>query len=107
MSEIADILDQAADRLSKPGAWIRGPFAINSAGNEVDACDHWAVAWCAAGALTAAAGGYTKERELARQIADSVCDKGSIIALNERADRPETVVSTLRQAAAKARSAGK
>jgi hypothetical protein len=54
MTDIATILDRAADRLSKPGAWTQGAFSRGAKGrvdDEENLTARRPTCWCALGAI--------------------------------------------------------
>lgn len=54
-SLVAAVLRRAAERVERPGAWIKGAFAADAGGALVAASDPEAVCWCTAGAIGAEA----------------------------------------------------
>jgi hypothetical protein len=57
INETTALLIRARSFLKR--GWCRNALALDRKGNDVDPTDHRAVAWCAVGALVAAAGGYS------------------------------------------------
>lgn len=51
MVKVSDILERAANRLDKPGAWMKGALASDRNGYIVDPQSPQACAWCLAGAI--------------------------------------------------------
>jgi hypothetical protein len=100
MSEIADILERAADRLSKPGAWTQGAFAGAGDGGGARADDSDAVCWCIMGAIEAEGAHWNgaATRAVERLVHDTA---GS---WNDAPERTQAeVVAKLREAATLAR----
>lgn len=55
MSAVAELLEKAAEKISQPGAWCQGAFALNEAGNMVWPEEPEARSWCGYGAVYALA----------------------------------------------------
>lgn len=107
MSKIADILDRAADRLSKPGAWTQGANARDADGRGVSPNNPAAVCWCLSGVLYSVEPRYSVARE-----ANDFMNRYVLVSYahhwNDAPERTQSeVIQTLRQAADKAREAGK
>lgn len=96
---VAEVLNKAADLLEKPGAWTRGTYARDSAGQLVASSDHTATCWCAMGATIRAAFSLgTRSGDAIEQIAKFAGD--NIGAWNDAPGRTQAeVVAALRQAA--------
>lgn len=107
-SNVADILERAADRLSKPGAWLSGhPLALNDKGQELRSRDiDQAVCYCMAGSVWAAANDF-RNSGLVWRAFDAirpVIGEFSIGGWNSREGRTQAeVVAKLREAATHAR----
>lgn len=103
--DVADILERAAVRLSKPGAWTQGSYARTVRGHRIGPCCGPAVCWCAEGALIA----ESDSDEAARQALEATLPPPpegarTIPHWNDTAGRTQSeVVQALRDAAAKAR----
>jgi|SRR6476661_4492252 len=51
MSDVADVLERAAKLIEPEGAWIKGWFAKDDRGRDLEPGDPHAVCWCARGAI--------------------------------------------------------
>jgi hypothetical protein len=101
---VADVLEQAADLIEPEGKWIRGWFAHNVLGEEVEADDEDAVCWCVRGAVLRVdpdANELVVFAPLRKLLGADTSD--SIEVWNDRGTQAE-VVAKLRQAAAIARA---
>lgn len=108
MVEVGDVLERAANRLSKPGAWTQGADSRDADGNDLDNVDpddgdHSPVSWCAGGAIFAEAPNQVTY-EAARNVLASVTGSYVPMDWNDAAERTQQeVVAKLREAAALAR----
>lgn len=110
MSDVADILERAADRLSKPKAWTQKAAARNRDGHLLCARERSATCWCAVGAIRRETD-YDYEAENATIFLEkALLPPGSGIGLRPLArwnDAPERtqaeVVAKLREGALRAR----
>lgn len=55
---VAAVLERAADRIERPGAWTQGAYARDAGGDSVEANSTSATCWCADGALNVETGDY-------------------------------------------------
>lgn len=104
---IADILERAADRLSKPDAWTQGALARDANGEKVEPESPAAVCWCLSGALMAEIPiAHGEDFCNAIDALERVLPGSRIVPLyNDRKSRRKSqVVAKLREAAAKART---
>jgi hypothetical protein len=104
VSDIADILEKAADLIEPEGAWLQGQYAKDDRGNFAAPEASYAVCWCAVGALQRASrldlNGYFGAADT---LADHV--QSHVVVWNDAPERTQTeVVAKLREAAAKARA---
>jgi hypothetical protein len=102
--EAADVLERAASRLEKPGAWIQGDLAQSSYGNVIGPTAPGARCWCALGSLDA----EDSDRGGAFQLANWALSArvGSVPTWNDAPERTQAeVVAELRAAAADLRGA--
>lgn len=106
---VADILERAADRLSKPGAWTQDELARDAEGKAVGPLDPAAVCWCMSGAIIAECPDAFAEWQALGTVS-SVLPKVSepILTYNDQKRRTQAeVVAKLCEAAAKAREQGR
>jgi hypothetical protein len=105
---VADILERAADLIEPEGKWTQQFYARDASGSRVPEYTANAVCWCASGAILRTAGDWTStECGAAHRFLVSAVG-ASIPEWNDAPGRTQAeVVSALREAAAKAREAGK
>lgn len=99
MSEVADILNRAADLLEKPGAWHQGSWFDTSSTRAIADGDYSCM--CAEGALVLAIerGPYAIEDHPAFDVLTEFVG-GSIVNWNDEPGRTQAeVVATFREAA--------
>lgn len=108
MSEIADILDRAADLIEPEGAWTQKANARDRDGKTTGALSGNAVCFCMAGAVIRVSGGdYPKEAVMAVLPKPNSLFHDWLVAFNDAPGRTQSdVVAKLREAAAKAREQG-
>lgn len=101
-SEIKAILNRAADRLEKPGAWTQGAFGRDAEGLPVLSYGGKAVCWCALGSIFAEGGRASAATVLGQYLRGH----GVILSAQEWNDDPSRtqaeVASLLRKAAEEA-----
>lgn len=108
MSEIADILDRAADLIEPEGAWVRREYAVTRSGYPISVLSDKACRFCGVGAIMRATE-TGNARLLLRKIAGlpALLGFGSLSSFydwNDVKSRTQAeVVAALREAAAKAR----
>jgi hypothetical protein len=101
---VAGVLERAADRLSKPGAWTKGHLALDAQGKPVNPTYPEAVRWCLAGGLQSVAGGAGTELFCSAYARLSRTIGSGVAAWNDTASRTQAeVVAALRTAAQQAR----
>jgi hypothetical protein len=107
VSDVAKVLNDAADLIEPTGRWIKHHYAINDDGVAVIAWSPTAVCWCASGAIVRAAvvcgqpaapASETLQAHLAQKGAIPH-DDVSIEDWNDRQTGPEPVIAALRAAA--------
>lgn len=107
---IPDVLEAAADLLSKPGAWTQGAYARGKGNRPVNSADE-AARFCVLGAMNIAAGAPKvnldrNEAHIAFANATGIPDY-LIATWNDTPGRTQDeVVAKLREAAALARTGG-
>lgn len=104
MSEIADILDKAADLIEPEGAWTQGSYARTAKSYPITPLSDNAVAFCGVGAIKRAAG--TTDDSPAQSFVREQWgdDLSRFVAFNDTPGRTQSeVITALREAAAKAR----
>lgn len=102
MVSTADILERAANRISKPGAWIQGASARTAFGWITKPDDPNARCWCASGAICAEAEDHEQNQAVHKFLTRLLRQK--VWGWNDRKRRTqEEVVAKLKEAAAKAR----
>jgi hypothetical protein len=103
-TDVAEILERAADLIEPEGAWVQGAFKRLREGSGVSYC------YCAAGALIEVASSDSAYDEARRFLnaqlpRPSDPEDSAVIAFNDADGRTQAeVVAALREAAAKARS---
>jgi hypothetical protein len=96
---IADILNRAADRLSKEGAWVQHTLAKDTDGTQVPPDYATACQWCSKGAISAEAQ-YAHQQYRAEITLRKVID-APITVWNDHPTRTQAeVVAAFRKAAA-------
>lgn len=100
---VADVLERAANRLSKPGAWTQGHNARNAEGHVTVPSSEAAICWCMGGAILAESGG-SKARAafdiIRKVLPPQPSAHDPIAAFNDAPERTQQeVVQVLREAA--------
>lgn len=106
--KIADILNRAADRLSKRGAWTKGADARDANGRDVsDPNDPDAVCWCVGGAIWRETPPDCQIGLVISFFSGAVQGADPIYEWNDKPSRRKhEVIATLKAAAAKAAEQG-
>lgn len=101
MSEVARILNAAADLLEQPGAWTQGAFAKDKNGFATYPLWPEACCFCVLGALERIAGGDTGYAYgVAEDAVRDLIPSGFVSTWNDAPERTQAeVVTTLRAAA--------
>lgn len=95
----ADVLREAADRISQPGAWAQGAIARTAGGQECGAVSPFACSWCAIGAIYLVSPNPLLRRD-AQAMAEALVPGGDLARYNDaRARKATTVARLLRKAA--------
>jgi hypothetical protein len=101
VSDVAKVLNDAADLIEPPGRWTKGAYALNARNQKVGIRDTDACCWCIEGAIIRVA-----PLRLAEAARDAVWDQiedaewfGSIEDWNDAQPSPESVIAALRAAA--------
>lgn len=96
----AAIINRAADRLEKPGAWIQHILARNANGYSVMPRDKDAICWCLTGALILESGGDIGSCISARRAVAKEIGVRFLTGWNDCPGRTQSeVVTALREAA--------
>lgn len=105
MSDVAEILNQAADLLEKPGAWTQGAYGRDASGEPIPEWHERCTCWCAAGAVWAVLGkgASTRDLEPALDVLARDLPRRLVSEWNDEQGRTQSeVVEALRQAARQA-----
>lgn len=106
MSDVADVLERAADLIEPEGAWAQRDYARDGTGRPVDPCDPSAVCWCMNGAIAKATGETVilAEMLIDRLFIPAIPLRRAPVSWNDDACRTQAeVVAALREAAKLAR----
>lgn len=109
---ISTVFDAAADLLEREGAWTQGATALDAKGHQTEPCSDTAVCFCMAGALVRVGDiwNYSALRAAIRPLLPrpSKPQLEPLVAFNDATGRTQAeVVSKLREAALRAREAGR
>ena len=99
MSDVADILNAAADLLEPEGAWTKGALARDRRGHTVDYASPNAVRWCVGGAILAVSPGKRPLRGQALRALEGYLDVVLSTSWNDCQPTVEPVLAALRGAA--------
>lgn len=105
----AEVLEAAADRIAKPGAWTQGTFARDTSGDRCAFNDPNASCFCAAGAIYRSASSFFIADPLIDRLGAWARKRGfrHLAAWNDAPGRTQAeVVEALRSAALQAAGGG-
>lgn len=101
---IADVLERAAELLSRPGAWTQGTLFRDAKGKELQVSSAGKSCFCMAGALVECGGPWSAAWSFLDDILPKADKGNATAAFNDASGRTQDeVVAKLREAAALAR----